>query len=407
MRTLLVLCCLMATAGADVLGLGAGTAAIFGVGQAWYWRNGGSASRGDWALPFTWGTIGRKLDGDGLRFDGDGFDTNALKHPLFGTSVYALARANGYSRGGSFLYATAISLAWETFGEWREYASINDLLATSTSGTPIGEALHQIARHWSTTELELDLGAGKLATGTGAQLSARAAVDLGDGEAASLALAIPYDLRREERDGIEGRDFTGRSTLGSRVVRREGTNLLAVGLASEFTYHELLADPVWDLFAAAKAGPMLDAVMTDGSVTVRAGVDATADFAMLRSFAFDAWRAQHPGVPVRAVLANTHPYYYAAGITVAPRLAVEYRGIEAGGTLGGSLFRSLDGHDRAVDDGLALRDTETIGEGWVAVRIGAAVLRVDVRARHRASSIGSATGAYAEHTALASVGVRL
>jgi hypothetical protein len=402
MRTLLVLCCLAATAHADAVGLGGGTVAIFGLGEAWYWRDGGSASRDDWALPFNWATVGRKLDGDGFRYDGDGFDTNALKHPLFGTSVYVLARANGYSRGSSFLYATAISLAWETFGEWREYASINDMLATSTSGTPIGEAVVQIAKHFSATQLELDLGAGKLPSGVGAELAARAAVDLGDGEAASLALAIPYD-----HAGVEGRDFTARSTLGSRVVRRDGANRLAIGLASEFTYHELLADPKWDLFAAAKAGPMLDAFVTDGAVTVRAGIDVTADFAMLRSFAFETWRSQHPDAPIRAVLGNTHPYYYAAGLTLAPRIAVEYRGIEAGGALGGSVFRSLDGHDRAVDDGLALRDSETIGEGWIAVRIGAAVVHLDVRDRHRASSIGSVTGSHAEHTMLASVGVRL
>jgi hypothetical protein len=399
-RIILALCCMCATARADVVGLGAGTAAIFGVGQAWYWRDGGSASRDDWALPGTWGTIGRKFDGDGFRFDGDGFDTNALKHPLFGTSAYVLGRANGLSRGSSFLYATALSLAWETFGEWREYASINDMLATSTSGTPIGEALYQIASHLHTTELELALGAGKLPAGMGGLVSARAAVDLGDGEHASLALAVPLDGR--------GRDFTARSTLGAKTVERDGDNRLSVGLASEFAYHELLADPRWDLFAAAKAGPMLDARVSDGEMVASAGIDLTGDFAMLRSFAFDSWRALHPAAPVRAVLANTHPYYYAAGITLAPHLAVSYHGVEAGGALGASAFRSLDGHDRTgISDGLALHDTETVGEGWFAVQLGAAVLRLDYQARHRASTIGAIQGAYVEHTALASVGVRL
>jgi hypothetical protein len=103
-----------------------------------------------------------------------------------------------------------------------------------------------------------------------------------------------------------------------------------------------------------------------------------------------------------------HPYYYAAGITLAPHLAVSYHGVEAGGALGASAFRSLDGHDRTgISDGLALHDTEIVGEGWFAVQLGVAVIRLDYQARHRASTIGAIQGSYVEHTALASVGVRL
>src|SRR5690242_1480047 len=76
------------------------TTGLMAVGQAWYWRHGASTNSGDWALPFTWSTIERKLTGDGFRFDGDGFVTNTIGHPVFGAASYVLARETGFGRLG-------------------------------------------------------------------------------------------------------------------------------------------------------------------------------------------------------------------------------------------------------------------------------------------------------------------
>ena len=40
------------------------------------------------------------------------------------------------------------------------------------------------------------------------------------------------------------------------------------------------------------------------------------------------------------------PYYYAAGVTVDPRINVAFRGYKVGGKVTASLFSSIDGHDR-------------------------------------------------------------
>src|SRR5690349_15066803 len=73
-------------------------AGIAGIGEAYYYRGDGRASADDWQLPGNPSALGDKLTGDGIRFDSNGFATNAFKHPiLFGAAVHVLARENGYS----------------------------------------------------------------------------------------------------------------------------------------------------------------------------------------------------------------------------------------------------------------------------------------------------------------------
>ncbi|MFT3698856.1 MAG: DUF3943 domain-containing protein [Kofleriaceae bacterium] len=360
------------------LQLGAGTAGVMGAGQAWYWRDGASASRGDWALPGNWSAITDKLSLDGVRFDPDGFDTNALKHPLFGTTAYTLGRFSGLSPLGSFAYASALSLVWETFGEWREYASINDLLATSTSGVPIGEALYQIVRDPRAARYELRLGTGTIETGAGERFDASV-----EANGSRIAISIPFD-----RSGPRARDILARSELGR--------------IATQFRYHYLLGE-TWDLWANVQAGPTF--ARRADHVTI--GVDTGASFAMLRSFAFDAWRAEHPNDVVRGVLRNGHPYYYGAGLVVAPRVDYADDHVVAGAELSTAIYRSLDGHDRFASDALQLVDTETFARAYIGAVAGHAIVRLDTSLRHRGSAIGTCHGGYDEHAIVVSVGVRI
>src|SRR6516225_1185338 len=85
------------------------TLGLAGLGQAWYYRHGASTNSGDWSLPGDWSAIRSKFSGDGIRFDVDGFDTNAMGHPIFGTTSYLLAREDGFGIAGSFAYASALS----------------------------------------------------------------------------------------------------------------------------------------------------------------------------------------------------------------------------------------------------------------------------------------------------------
>src|SRR5690606_24844564 len=62
-----------------------------------------------------------------------------LLHPGAGALVYGLARVNGLSVPMAVVYSAAASLTWEFLLEWREQASINDLVFTIVGGVPLGE----------------------------------------------------------------------------------------------------------------------------------------------------------------------------------------------------------------------------------------------------------------------------
>jgi len=57
-------------------------------------------------------------------------------------------------------------------------------------------------------------------------------------------------------------------------------------------------------------------------------------------------------------------------------------------------------------DHLHLDDTERVGEASATYAYDGAVVRIDVRSRHRASSIGATTATFSEQSALVSAGVR-
>jgi Domain of unknown function (DUF3943) len=129
-------------------------AAIFAVGNRWYWRDNGKPNEIDWQLKHDMSAVKAKLGSDGWRFDGNPFDINALGHPGFGAMTHFLARQNNYSMPETFLISTVASGTWEVFLELAEYGSLNDALSTSTAGIPIGEAAYQIVHHLRETNRE-------------------------------------------------------------------------------------------------------------------------------------------------------------------------------------------------------------------------------------------------------------
>lgn len=379
------------------------TAAVFGVGEAYYYRGDGRASADDWQLPGNWSALGRKLTGDGIRFDSNGFVTNAVKHPmLFGAGVYGLARQNGYSLAESFLISSAVSIGWEFVGEWREYASINDLATTSTAGTPIGEAVYQIAHHLRSTRFELHGGLGRV-DGTSFQaLGASADLEVPERKV-RLALEVPFD------HAVRAIDFRSYSSLFGHNLDGDGYHLF-VGGAAAYDYLEKMDRPdwQWDLLANVRVGPTAQLDLYRHGVAFHAALDATGDFAMVRSYGYDAWRAAHPMAVVQGVLqTNAHDYYYALGLTLAPSVAVEYRGISAGTTYEHSSFSSLDGYDRDQEIETAhvhATDRADTSSAWLGARVGNAVLRLSATQRDRAGAIGDSRAASTERTLVVSLG---
>jgi len=80
-------------------------------------------------------------------------DSNAFffnwEHGFSGAGYYNMARTNGLNSRVSTLFSLGSSFIWETFSEWRELISINDMMFTSFGGPAIGEPVFQISSYFS------------------------------------------------------------------------------------------------------------------------------------------------------------------------------------------------------------------------------------------------------------------
>jgi hypothetical protein len=103
-----------------------------------------SSNVDDWDLGYDWESFRKKLTGEAVRFDTNRFDTNVLSHPAAGTLYYIAARGNHLSILESSLMTAAASTLWEYVGEFKEMASVNDLIITPVSGIAIGESFTQV-----------------------------------------------------------------------------------------------------------------------------------------------------------------------------------------------------------------------------------------------------------------------
>jgi len=102
----------------------------------------------DWQFTLTWKDQKRKFfTSEGLRLDSNNMSLN-WTHAWSGALYYNWARTNRFTPMGSFLFSFGGSLFWEYIAEWREVASINDMVFTSLGGPAIGEPLFQIASHF-------------------------------------------------------------------------------------------------------------------------------------------------------------------------------------------------------------------------------------------------------------------
>ena len=116
---------------------------FLGISEAHYVKDHDLNSR-DWDFRYSIHDVPRKFSGAGLGLDTNGFGTNFVMHPIAGTVYYQLARGNRLSWEASFAYSFVSSLVWEYLAEWREQASINDIVVTPISGMVLGENLHQL-----------------------------------------------------------------------------------------------------------------------------------------------------------------------------------------------------------------------------------------------------------------------
>jgi hypothetical protein len=393
--------------------------AIMGVGTRWYWRDGGEPNRVDWQLGFGGDALEKKVTSlhDGWRFDGNEYNINALGHPGFGGLTHFLARTNGYSVAESFLISTLASGGWELFVEWAEYGSLGDLALTSPVGVPLGETAYQIITHPRETNYQLSGGVGSENGAAMAVVAARADLNRiptqGDGRfAAGQHVSFAAELTSDSTSALRGVEGGVKATLGGYYRNRTNSSL-QLGIATEFDYRNLKEreERAWNQQAMMAIGPSVDAQLRHGDVTIDMGTDVYLDFALVTSQAFSKWRENNQDVTMRNVMQVWEkPYYYAGGVTVDPRINVAYRGYSVGGKLTGSLFHSIDSHDRdeeMMTDTVHFTDTEARAEAWVGYEMKNMSVTFDGRLNRRDGSVGGVSDSTTDKTVMATLGYKL
>ena len=388
--------------------------AFAALGEMFYFRGDGRANEHDWQLPWDGRALEAKLTGDGWRFDGNSWKTNAIQHPGFGAVTHLMARTNGYSLAESFLISTLASGTWELVLEWAEYASINDILMTSPGGLSIGESVYQVATHLRETHYELRGGVGTDGEASFKTVSGRAALDttpMGEGmtrggERIGLALEVPFD------DGVRAYEG-GAKTNVLGYYNNQADSRLFVGASTEFNYRDKMAraNSPADLLATATLGPTIDYSVSRRGMQLDAGVDVYGEFAMVKAWAYKTWKEDHPMETIRNVIrTNEKDYYYGVGASAAPRVNLSYKGARVGGKVVASQFTSLDGADRDKEK-LTIKthqsDRDATAEAWVGYELSGVSVVVDGRMRYRSGEMNEAQAQHRERSVSATVGYRM
>jgi Domain of unknown function (DUF3943) len=379
------------------------TALLLGLGTTYYWLD--PLTSEDWDDP----PVIHKLNGEAVSFDTNRFSTNFILHPLAGAAYYGIGRINGLSVLTSFASAVASSVVWEFALEWREQASVNDMIVTPMSGVSLGEFLVRLGdyvnssgpnAHWGNVLAAHTIGLPEKlhawmdgpqrtglpqdALGFSTAYWHRFATSLGIGEidndehdsspALSLGaeaelVAIPGFLRPGRFQlGFDQGNFTdGRLRLlfdagglaevdasvstvpfgsfSQSIERGEGSARL-IGLGTGFRYYDSWRLGRRDGYAFVHfPGPVLAVWLRSGSLGLDAGISGSFDFAGIRPLAAPAFLSRFGENEVRSAL-TMRGYTYAWCASSRARLAVNATRIGIGASAHVGWCRSIQGLDR-------------------------------------------------------------
>jgi hypothetical protein len=356
-------------AGRDRWRAAAGEGLILGLGLGMY---------AIWGSP----TAAPGSKGDGLLLDATPFRTNFVAHPLAGAAYHQMARGHRLGAWESAAWSFGASAAWEAI-EYREPASLNDLLVTPLGGVALGETLFQLAAHFDRAPRSFGGDVGAWVLGLPKKLSdlldgaVPARGDPGDslssdlwasggtalaggawrGEArlglgwrlvrdpawgapgegirslrdgAVTSLAVSMALREGSLADVEFRSLAlVESLYGRRLAaaagRTEGSDWLA-GLGVDFRVrlHDWALGTPNDLLGAV-AFPALSGEWrtTSGSCTLALRLDLEPVFAGVRSLALDLAPGSVPPESLPTVL-NAWGYYFALGVFASPSVEIRF-----------------------------------------------------------------------------------
>ena len=187
-----------------------------------------------------------------------------------------------------------------------------------------------------------------------------------------------------------------------------GYNLL-FGIGSAYEYGQHVGGPDRDTRSTRDqiamghvGGGNVDLTLHRGDLSLRAVADGYGNIAVVRNYAIDAHRAEHPDDYVRSTI-ERHNYHHAIGVTARATVVGSYKGLRLGVSFQQDWLRSIQGIDRHQDeivDDYSLVDTRAEGRAWLSyerpLRPGLALgLGIGLEARRRS---GSARDTYRSDT---------
>ena len=350
------------------------TAALLGLGAAWYWGT-AEKQRPDWDLKWDAESWKMKLTSlDAIRFDTNPFHVNVFGHTSQAILAYHAGRGNGLGFTGATALNFAYTVVWEYLIEFREYVSLNDLIVNTISGPAIGEPLWQVGDYFRSgkqtwlneglaaffqpfDEVERRVNGRKwresarpwhrfqLAGGSsthGSQTDASVDIDL---EVASFDRSgfrsgwtpaggwsrIAGGVRFS--DGVAGGHLYSRTSYGgyqSRAIFDDGLGRSAfIGFGTGITYESSDLGGETDQFAAYHLiGPQADLHLRTKNVDVRWQAAAYGDLGMVHAYAMGMMPVIEPEPPFESPLTGWG-YYFGVGATAWTRLLVELGGWHA------------------------------------------------------------------------------
>jgi hypothetical protein len=396
-----------------------------GSGGVWYWLT-PEKQVADWDYP-SWR---QRLTFAAWRFDNNEFDTNFAWHPFSGAGYHVLARSNELSLPAATAAGLGATLAWEYLLEFREKVSVNDVLVETGAALTLGEFVHWLGRYLSSANDRHV--AGEAASWTlGYWYALHGTLDGRPTPSPERVDPLGYDADIWHRFRIaQGLVFTGDSRPRAMRLRLEGElfampfHLRPGGIRRFFADANLARLRLWTTFAdrgvnhdflsdvlllgvhlqdvdarghghaatlgAALAfryrreyleswsdrlgvvhlpGPAADLHLLLGDARLTLTARAGADFAGVDSAAYAPWKADHPDVREKSILAK-QGYYYAWG--ASGRLSIEFvlPQLALGGSIWAARWNSQEGLDRsqhAVTADVDAHDRATEHEAWLRV----------------------------------------
>jgi len=179
------------------------------------------------------------------------------------------------------------------------------------------------------------------------------------GSGGSIGFGTAFEVHRQRQSAWHS---------GSNILQSSGSSQSIARIQrltpTEFSDKISTVSPLGSVLTLSRFGPRLHARWT---------AELYGDFAMVNALAYNRFTADHDSSGVKTTLLNWG-YYYAAGMTMASDLLVDWRRLRLRGSVRYQFYDSIQGLDRfqylgVVTDDFRLHDSRLVGRLELAYRI--------------------------------------